>query len=247
MFDLGRWPELAFQKPLHTDLPILTGHIRALRPQANGRLLVEGWMMTPDQPLDAISVYFNGDHLKDCALNHDAGAAAAFPDAPHAAISEFRFELPTRDNSRNTVPRIDIVGTFRGRPYGRRGQIVSSMLDTLPSPPEELMYRVSHTKDAHSLKVGALQTLGEFLEPLQQHKRLFQFKRILDWGCGCGRLAMLFMAIDGSPEVWGCDVDPRGVNWCNTALRANAFLTSEPLPPTPMGHVRQCGVIFGCS
>jgi hypothetical protein len=41
MFDLGRWRELAFQKPSHTDLPILTGHIRALRPQANGRLLVE--------------------------------------------------------------------------------------------------------------------------------------------------------------------------------------------------------------
>ncbi len=234
MSDLGRWRELAFQKPAHADLPILPGHIRALRPQMNGRLLVEGWMMTRDQPLDGVSVYFNGGHLEDCLLNNDAGVAAAFPDVPHAATREFRFELPIRDHSTNVAPRVDVIGTFRGHPHGRRGQIVSSVLDTLPSSPEELMYRVSHTRDAHSFKVGGLQTLGEFLEPLQRHKSLSQVKRILDWVCGCGRLPMLFLAIiDESPEVWGCDVDPRGVDWCNKALRANAFHTLAPLPPTP--------------
>ena len=234
MSDLGRWRELAFEKPAHADLPILPGHIRALRPQMNGRLLVEGWMMTRDQPLDGVSVYFNGGHLEDCLLNNDAGVAAAFPDVPHAATREFQFELPIRDHSTNVAPRVDVIGTFRGHPHGRRGQIVSSVLDTLPSSPEELMYRVSHTRDAHSFKVGGLQTLGEFLEPLQRHEdyclRLNEF-----WtgSAGADGSRCYFAIIDKSPEVWGCDVDPRGVDWCNKALRANAFHTLAPLPPTP--------------
>ena len=55
--------------------------------------------------------------------------------------------------------------------------------------------------------------------------------RILDWGCGCGRLARYAAQIPGI-ELSGCDIDADNVNWCATNLKGH-FAPSGMRPPLP--------------
>ena len=57
--------------------------------------------------------------------------------------------------------------------------------------------------------------------------------RVLDFGCGCGRLAR-FLAM--RPDRWttrGCEVNPAHVRWCRDHLTGLATASVGPLPPTP--------------
>jgi cyclopropane fatty-acyl-phospholipid synthase-like methyltransferase len=60
---------------------------------------------------------------------------------------------------------------------------------------------------------------------------LSAYKRVLDFGCGCGRLARMFK---GHPhEVHGCDIDKRHVKWVNENLDHMVAAVSSPTPPLP--------------
>src|SRR5947209_5587329 len=62
----------------------------------------------------------------------------------------------------------------------------------------------------------------------------FEGKRVLDFGCGSGRVLRQFLAEAQRAEFWGCDVHEPSIEW----LRANlvpplhVFVNSE-LPPLP--------------
>ena len=70
--------------------------------------------------------------------------------------------------------------------------------------------------------------------------------RILDWGCGHGRIARHF--IDASPgaRVFGTDVDAENVDWCRTHLGPDRFQLSPLWPPTGFPDAFFDG-IFGVS
>ena len=55
--------------------------------------------------------------------------------------------------------------------------------------------------------------------------------RILDWGCGCGRLARYAVKLPGV-TVTGCDIDVDNVGWCATNLKG-LFIPTEIQPPLP--------------
>src|SRR5262245_7185517 len=100
-------------------------------------------------------------------------------------------------------------------------------------PPEDYTFRVAHTRNPHFFKVGALKIFGEFMEAVRRHGRFSTIKRILDWGCGCGRLTAHLLSIEDGPEVFGCDIDPFTIEWCNRHLCEGAFAVLNPLPPSP--------------
>jgi SAM-dependent methyltransferase len=55
---------------------------------------------------------------------------------------------------------------------------------------------------------------------------------ILDFGCGCGRIARHWADLEG-PELHGCDYNPRLVAWCNRNLSFFEARTNELEPPAP--------------
>jgi len=55
--------------------------------------------------------------------------------------------------------------------------------------------------------------------------------RVLDWGCGCGRIARHWDADGGQIELFGCDINPALVNWSRENIPWGAFTTCELLPP----------------
>lgn len=56
--------------------------------------------------------------------------------------------------------------------------------------------------------------------------------RILDWGCGCGRVARHFIEQDSCPQVTGVDIDDENIAWCAEYLRPGRFQSVGLYPPT---------------
>ena len=54
---------------------------------------------------------------------------------------------------------------------------------------------------------------------------------VLDFGCGCGRVAARLQELRPI-ALHGCDLNPRLVEWCRANLDGE-FLVSEPEPPLP--------------
>ena len=93
-----------------------------------------------------------------------------------------------------------------------------------PFPPQELMQNVSGlTVDRDFAAHGA-----HFWEvfSLLLRRPLASFSPILDFGCGCGRLARLFKGHPG--EVHGCDIDARHVEWVRRNLDFVRALDTRP-------------------
>jgi len=62
-------------------------------------------------------------------------------------------------------------------------------------------------------------------------KPLSLYDSILDFGCGCGRLARMFKGHQG--HIAGCDIDRRHVEWCASAIDFLEVKLSSVIPPIP--------------
>jgi len=60
------------------------------------------------------------------------------------------------------------------------------------------------------------------------------FKNILDFGCGCGRLARMFKGHPG--DVAGCDIDRGMIQWVKENLNYMSAVLTGPKPPLPFSN-----------
>jgi SAM-dependent methyltransferase len=68
--------------------------------------------------------------------------------------------------------------------------------------------------------------------------------KILDWGCGCGRVARFFSELTNC-DFYGVDIDIDNVNWCKTNIKGNfSYINQEPPTQFP-DHTFD--VIYGIS
>lgn len=64
--------------------------------------------------------------------------------------------------------------------------------------------------------------------------QLEAFERVLDFGCGCGRILIPLSARLASRNVYGADIDPEAVRWCQENLEAfGGFELNPHIPPSP--------------
>ena len=66
---------------------------------------------------------------------------------------------------------------------------------------------------------------------------------ILDWGCGCGRIARHLAP--HAPALYGCDIDADNVAWCRQHLPGH-YATSSLRPPLPYAD-NAFDVVYGVS
>jgi SAM-dependent methyltransferase len=94
--------------------------------------------------------------------------------------------------------------------------------ESLPLPPDVLRLMVAGTEDADwFLAAGAL-AADSLRELLASHGvRIEDCERILDFGCGCGRVIRHLRNLSG--ELHGCDTNPVAVEWCHENLPFGHF------------------------
>ena len=195
---------------------------------------VVGWMLLPDTNFDFIQVYLDGkpQDLANVVLREDLGKRLTW--VPHAKWCGFKVRLSRSMVKANGVGRLDLLGCKDNRSIARMSTLFRTDLDdAVPTPPPKLMDRVAATQDPRLFKVQGINCFGELLEPICRHRDIRFARRLLDWGCGCGRVTAHFLMLRDGPEVFGCDIDAEAVAWCSEHLVAGAFATIDPWPPTP--------------
>jgi SAM-dependent methyltransferase len=111
-----------------------------------------------------------------------------------------------------------------------------------PFPSKELMTNVSGLSNDRDFAAHGVEI---FRALAQASPRLItDYRNILDFGCGCGRLARMFK---GHPnKVVGCDIDTRHVNWVAENLEYMSVYLTGVNPPLPFGN-NEFDAIIGIS
>lgn len=105
----------------------------------------------------------------------------------------------------------------------------------IPIPPDDLIFLVAGHRDRDAFALSGRHAVETLLDLLGRAGASLQPKaRILDFGCGCGRL---LAGWDGRlPEgatLDGCDINPALVRWCRDNLPDVEVIECSPVPPLP--------------
>ena len=106
--------------------------------------------------------------------------------------------------------------------------------DGLPLPPPRLRLLVDgRSADAdHFFDIGAQMASSIQAAVRDAGTPPEQLGAVLDFGCGCGRVARHWAPIEG-PEIHGCDYNPDLVGWCEAKLPFMQAKRNQLEPPAP--------------
>jgi SAM-dependent methyltransferase len=182
---------------------------------------VSGWIASR-AVVQAVRGQGNGEWL---TLVDRPDVRTAYPDFPHVVGFAGQVSLQSvRDDKVSLVARV-----------GGGEQTISASLPPVPLPPEHLQIR----------QVGGVWGRAFLTEGRELFDRihaaladagcdLARAQRILDFGCGCGRVLWMFKHLPHAGDVWGCDIDAEAIEWNTAHLGAIARFRCNPsLPPAP--------------
>lgn len=103
----------------------------------------------------------------------------------------------------------------------------------IPIPPPLLRYRVQGgVVDANNFLNVGLNCMQDIRSVLRRFGReLHTFKKVLDFGCGCGRIMRWLYDLPESVEIRGTDIDKKAIAWCKKSIPFANFDVNDPLPP----------------
>lgn len=209
-------------------------------------LSVSGWAIPPSGALARMGFLVNGQpvaRLESGIPREDVGVFYwYYPGANHSGFSwrhpvdtaaDAPLHLQYIDTSSNTV--IALQHDFYILPKDLRGET--------PAPPLKLILR-THTGNAIDQYFiegyTAYRIIGQQIREITG-RPLATVGRLLDFGCGPGRLARYLLEEPGL-ELVGLDADPECVTWCQKHL-ADAHFGHSPLrPPLAMADESVGGV-----
>ncbi|HEY1847618.1 MAG TPA: class I SAM-dependent methyltransferase [Opitutaceae bacterium] len=99
----------------------------------------------------------------------------------------------------------------------------------VPSPPGRLMGRV-HGSDNASTFDSVGRTVALDLNRAAGQSRP---SRILDFGCGCGRVTRFLPVLYPDARIFGTDIDAEAIAWDSQSCPAIAFSVNGDRPPLP--------------
>lgn len=129
---------------------------------------------------------------------------------------------PVRDFVLNGLARIGVAHWLLRYLEWRRSRTDDAApavdKDGAPMPPPYLMYLVGATTDWRFFLKNGREAVQAFAALIDAHGGDFRgARRILDFGCGCGRLARHLPKLTQA-DIYGVDYNRRLINWCAANL-----------------------------
>jgi SAM-dependent methyltransferase len=117
------------------------------------------------------------------------------------------------------------------------GEARSGTADGIPVPPPLLRVRVTGAHAERDLWLAEGATDAELIRTMLRRNGspIEEMGAVLDFGCGCGRVARHFAGLDG-PAIHGADVSRAAVRWCRRNLRFMQTIRCDPEPPLRYGE-----------
>lgn len=222
----------------------LFGDSPAVRPSAHGFLddvtwdsgvfTVRGWLI-PTDPRDDTHLEVRCD---DVLLGHvmrveRPDVAAAFPRLIGARTSGFWGDVAAPVGDPRAWRRLEVIARRDGRDVATLGTLYRADFATLvPDPSESLMMRVVQASARRAFRLDGLRTTREFLAALRSKRPRCDVARLLDFGCGCGRLLAGLPFLLDHTEIHGCDVDSEAVSYCAKSIPRVIAAPNQFEPPT---------------
>jgi SAM-dependent methyltransferase len=105
--------------------------------------------------------------------------------------------------------------------------------NALPFPGGDLAFRVAGTADREWFFKSGRQSAEDIANGLAVvGSRPQAYERILDFGCGCGRVLLWLKDLAGTTALHGTDIDSTAIDWARAHLPYARFTVNNPLPPT---------------
>ena len=104
----------------------------------------------------------------------------------------------------------------------------------LPLPPAPLMQRVAGTDNPAAFNESGALSVQDLQQALASIGKSFsEFNKVLEWGCGCGRILRHLPRPAGGKEIHGNDIDREAIDWVNTNLPWVRTSSTNGMPPLP--------------
>lgn len=211
--------------------PLGRGYIKSVV-DSDGGLEVEGWLFATGHQIDEYRLALDGRRVAQSPPRQREDVWKAFHYWPEAERPGFK--LRAESPGLGDWSHLEVLGLTEGRTVARiRLPYRADFRDGIQDPPTPLRYRVVQDENLLHYWLGGLQTFGEFYGAIRRRRDPATVGRLLDWGCGCGRITSFFLKYLPGADVHACDIDPEAVAWCRENLALGEFTVIDPKPPTP--------------
>ena len=222
------------------QLPRCAGWVDGALRGAGGWTL-SGWAVLPGSgPFDVLRAHWNGNAIHEAMLTERPDVATALYWMAKSDRAGFVVALPPGEDA----GRLDLVGEQQGRAVAAMATtFLAPEHETAPLPPAAMSERVSGMS-GDAFRLSGLKGFTDLWDQVRRHADGASSPRVLDWGCGCGRVARYLARAPGA-EVFGCDIDGEAVAWCEENLEGR-FSRTGPDPPLPYAD-GELDVVLGFS
>lgn len=113
-------------------------------------------------------------------------------------------------------------------------------------PPQQNLTRVQRFDTISGTVVRGYSDYKRLQAIAQFHGLELDNAKVLDWGCGHGRIARHFISAASNYKVFGTDIDPDNINWASKHLTGGKFSVGPLMPPTTFAN-SEFDLIYGIS
>jgi trans-aconitate methyltransferase len=195
---------------------------------------IKGWAVLKEVDFQHIIFSCNGEPFDQVTFPiHRKDIEKIFWFLPNAKDSGFRCQKKLSKNTNNFSLELSMVDSRRGVPF-TQNQNYYFVTDSKINTPEARLRKKVHGGDCESS--FALEGYSSYVKckkalELKLGKTYEDFERLLDWGCGCGRMTRYFQS-NKSLDIYGVDIDEENINWSSENLKFASFEKISLRPPT---------------
>lgn len=221
-----------FEKSQKCNYDIFRGYFDRIKSEDN-YLWVSGWMVSLYGPYDSCVLYIDGKRRGRFERIKRPDVAKELCTIPNSIDCGFQFKVIIHEVELEKLLEISVKGVFgREEVAEMETGFIRDLYTCMPIPPANLINRVDELSSPEFYQLKGIQNFLEIRRLIEKHVNGIEIDKMLDWGCGSGRITGFFYFFSNIPLIYGCDIDKEAIVWAQKNFPKAQFSVNSPYPPT---------------